>query len=68
MLTIIVRSVFQEDNKYYLKVFLDEILYELQMLEYDRTDMSKGVDVNQTNASRECDICHYWYFLDKGFK
>ena len=47
MLTIIVRSVFQEDNKYYLKVFLDEILYELQMLEYDRTDISKGVDVNQ---------------------
>ena len=45
MLTIIVRSVFQEDNKYYLKVFLDEILYELQMLEYDRTDISKGVDV-----------------------
>ena len=38
------------------------------MLEYDRTDISKGVDVNQTNASRECDICHYWYFLDKGFK
>ena len=29
MLTIIVRSVFQEDNKYYLKVFLNEILYEL---------------------------------------
>ena len=28
-LTIIVRSVFQEDNKYYLQVFLDECLYEL---------------------------------------
>ena len=20
------------------------------------------------NASKECEICHYWYFLDKGFK
>ena len=19
------------------------------------------------NASKECDICHYWYFLDKNF-
>ena len=19
-------------------------------------------------VSKECDICHYWYFLDKGFK
>ena len=28
-LTIVVRSVFQEDNKYYRRVFLDEFLYEL---------------------------------------
>ena len=27
--TIIVRSVFQEDNKYYPQVFSDEYLYEL---------------------------------------
>ena len=27
--TIAVRSVFQEDNKYYSQVFLDEYLYEL---------------------------------------
>ena len=23
--------------------------------------------MNKTNASKECDICHYWYFLDKNF-
>ena len=28
-LTIIARTVFQEDNKYYTQVFLDECLYEL---------------------------------------
>ena len=28
-LTIIVRSVFQEDNKYYPQIYLDECLYEL---------------------------------------
>ena len=38
------------------------------MLEYDRIDISKGIDMNKTSALKECDICHYWYFLDKGFK
>ena len=28
-LTIVIRSVFQKDNKYYPQVFLDECLYEL---------------------------------------
>ena len=38
------------------------------MLKYDRIDISEGIDINKTNASRECDICHYWYFRDIGFK
>ena len=29
MLTVIVRSVFEEDGKYYPQVFLDDCLYEL---------------------------------------
>ena len=29
MLTVIVRSVFKEDDKYYPQVFLDESLYEV---------------------------------------
>ena len=33
------------------------------MLEYDRID-KEGIDINKRNASKECDICHYWYFLD----
>ena len=37
------------------------------MLEYDRIDISEGIDINKTSASKECDICHYWYFLDKNF-
>ena len=35
------------------------------MLEYDKTDIPEGGDINTKNASRECDICHYWYFLSK---
>ena len=38
------------------------------MLEYDRTDISEGIDLNKTNASKECDVCHYWYFKYIGFK
>ena len=37
------------------------------MLEHNRIDISEGIDINKTNASKECDICHYWYFLDKNF-
>ena len=31
-------------------------------------EVSKGIDVNKTSESKECDICHYWCFLNKGFK
>ena len=38
------------------------------MLQYDRIDVSERIDMNKTNASKECKICHYWYFKDIGFK
>ena len=31
-------------------------------------DVSEGIDVSKTSASKKSDICYYWYFLDKGFK
>ena len=38
------------------------------MLEYKRIDASERTDVNRmSNKSKECDICHNWYFLDKNF-
>ena len=40
------------------------------MLDYDRIDVSEGIDVirrSNVNVSGKCDICHYWYFLDRGF-
>ena len=37
------------------------------MFYYDRIDVSEGIDINKASTSREHDICHYWYFLDKGF-
>ena len=38
------------------------------MLFYDRIDVSEGTDINKTSSTKKCDICHYWYFLNKGFK
>ena len=38
------------------------------MLHYDRINVSEGIDVSKTSKSKECNIYHYWYFLDKGFK
>ena len=38
------------------------------MLEYERIHVLEGIDVNNSNGkSKECDLSHYWYFLDKNF-
>ena len=38
------------------------------MLEYEKIDISEEIDVNESSASKECDICHYWYCKDIAFK
>ena len=38
------------------------------MLYFNRTDVSEGIDINKTRASKDCDICHYWYFVNCSFK
>ena len=35
------------------------------MLQYDRIDISKGIDINKTNKSKECMLCYYWYLLNR---
>ena len=34
------------------------------MLYCNRTGVSEGIEVNESNESNECMICHYWNFLD----
>ena len=38
------------------------------MLYYNKTDFSKGVDINKSNKSKECMICYYWYFKDIDYR
>ena len=37
-------------------------------LYYEKIEVSEGINVNKTSESKECDACHCWYFLSKGFK
>ena len=40
----------------------------MKMLQYKKIDVSEGIDTNKTSASKECMLCHYWYFKDVEFK
>ena len=35
-------------------------------MQYDRIDVSEGIDINKTSESKECMLCTYCYFKDIG--
>ena len=38
------------------------------MFEYDRIDLSEGIDIKKCKeTSRECGLCKFYYFLGKNF-
>ena len=38
------------------------------MLEYDRIDISEGIDIEKCKeTSKECSLCKFYYFIDKNF-
>ena len=50
-------SKFVKDNMTFKTDTDDDILLN--------KDLDEGIDVNKTSNSRECWLCHFWYFLDK---
>ena len=38
------------------------------MLQYKKIDASGGIDINKSSLSKECELCHYWFFKNIGFK
>ena len=38
------------------------------MFYFDRRGVSEGNDVDKRSASKQCNICHYFYFLNYSFK
>ena len=44
------------------------IMNNIKILYHDRIDVSEDADVNKTSESKDFNVCHYWYFINKGFK
>ena len=44
------------------------IMNNIKILYYNRIGISLGIDTNKISTSKDCDICQYWYFLNKGVK
>ena len=75
---ILIKSVANESkNNYYYNIFSEKGSYKEPNTQYfqinvcicfSRIDFSEGIDVNKTSESKECDICQYRYFLNKGSK
>ena len=38
------------------------------MLHYDRIEVSESIDVNKASESKESDVCHCWYILNRRFE
>ena len=38
------------------------------MLQYEKIDFSEGINTKKTSLSKECKLCHYWYFKGLGFR
>ena len=54
----------EEDVIEFLKILNPMI----EILQFDKTDVSEGIDINKTSASKECMLWHYWYFKVVGYK
>ena len=39
-----------------------------EMLQKERIKVSKVININKSNKSKQCIICHYWYFKNIGYK
>ena len=57
----------EEDVIEFIKAFEPDDEYETS-LQYERVDISERIDTNKTSLSKECMLCHYWYFKDLQFK
>ena len=38
------------------------------MLYFNRMEVSEEIYVNKISESKDCDVFHYWYFSNTGFK
>ena len=43
-------------------------IFTRKMVQYEKIDISEGIDLDKTRPSKESMLCHYWYFKDVGYK
>ena len=43
-------------------------VWVINTLQYEKIDVSKWIDINKASVSKECMLCHYWYFEYVGYK
>ena len=51
-LTVIVRSILQEDSNYYPQVFQMNVCMNYKMLEYDRIDILEEINIKKSKKSK----------------
>ena len=53
-MTIIIRSAFEDDGKFYPQIlFKWMFVWFIQMLQYEKIDISEGIDPDKTDKSKE---------------
>ena len=59
---IIIRSLFAQNGKLYPQLFFRwcTIMYYKNVT--ISKNVSEGIDVNKTSASKEYELCHYWFY------
>ena len=67
-MTIIIRSVFEEGGNFIRKFFQMTLCMNYKNATVQKNDVPERIDTSKTSTSKECMLCHYWYFNDVGFK
>ena len=74
-MAVLIRSVIDDDDTYYLQVFLEKAFYDEEKNRLFESSKKKLLDflkqreclrdtINATSALKECITCHYWYFFN----
>ena len=65
LMTITIRSLFEEDGIFlstsFSRWYFVWIAY-IKMLEYERIDISEGIDVNKTSLSKDLPLFVFWRY------
>ena len=60
-------DITEEDVIEFIRDFQPDDEFETT-LQYERIDISEGIDIHKTKPPKECMLCHYWYFKEIRFK